>query len=62
MLLGTVASLSQEVPSGVRYKKATDEINRKAKDLLEQAFSKTSNELDLNATFGKEACENRALA
>lgn len=48
-------SLAQDVPAGVRYKKATDEINDKAKALLEKALSKSTSEIDVETTFGKTA-------
>ena len=49
------AFYAQEVPKGVRYKKATDEVNNSAKELLELALAKESRELDVNGTFGKDA-------
>lgn len=48
-------SLAQDVPAGVRYKKATEEINDKAKVLLEKALSKPAAEFDVDKTFGKSA-------
>ncbi len=42
LMLGALASaacMAQEVPKGVNYKKASDEVNAKAKAALEQALS-----------------------
>lgn len=55
ILLGFGLSLAQDVPAGVKYKKATDEINDKAKALLEKAISKPAAEIDVDTTFGKNA-------
>lgn len=53
ILLGFGLSLAQDVPAGVRYKKTTDEINDKARVLLEKALTKPIAEGDVEATFGK---------
>ena len=57
LLLALLCSpaFSQEVPGGVNYKKASDEINAKAKSLLEEALSKPPGELDVDRTFGKSS-------
>ena len=49
------ALYAQEIPEGVRYKKAADEVNNSAKELLERALVKDPRELDVNSTFGKGA-------
>lgn len=53
ILLGFGFSLGQDVPAGVRYKKAKDEMNAKARALLEKALSTPVAELDVDTTFGK---------
>ena len=49
------ALYAQEIPKGVRYKKATEELNRSAKELLELALAQESRDLDVNVIFGKGA-------
>ena len=49
------AFYAQEIPKGVRYKQATEELNSSAKELLELALAKPTRELDVNVTFGKGA-------
>lgn len=46
----TVSS-AQEIPAGVNYKKTTNEINDKAKRILEKALAETPDNIDLNKTF-----------
>lgn len=43
---------AQEIPAGVNYKTTTDEINDKAKLVLEKAFAEKSDSVDLDKTFG----------
>jgi hypothetical protein len=40
LLVLSNTALTQEIPQGVRYKKASDDINQKAKAVLEKAFSR----------------------
>ena len=49
------AFYAQEIPKGVRYKKATDEVNNSAKELIVLALTKETRDLDVDATFGKGA-------
>lgn len=48
---------AQQIPNGVRYKRATDEINQKAKSLLENALSLKSDAVNLDSiSSGPIAC------
>lgn len=55
ILLSFGLSQAQDVPAGVRYKKASDKMNGKAKALLEKALSNPAAEIDIDTTFGKTA-------
>lgn len=48
VLLGS----AQEIPVGVRYKKTTDEINEKAKHILEDALAQKMEAVNIEAFFG----------
>ena len=56
-LFFTCAVVAQQIPSGVRYKKASDEINQKAKALLESVLSAKANTVNLDSiSNGPIAC------
>ena len=40
---------AQEIPAGVRYKKTTDEINQKAKQILEDALAQKADAVNIEA-------------
>lgn len=43
---------AQQIPAGVRYKKASDEINQKAKQLLENAVSAKPDTVNIDSISG----------
>ena len=56
LLLGySVVAFAQEIPEGVRYKRTSDEINKKATAMLERAFSADATLADKRPIFANGA-------
>jgi hypothetical protein len=54
VLLGSLSISGQEIPAGVRYKKASQEVNRVAKNLLEK-YLPGQTAINVDELFGKKA-------